>query len=79
MPLGSKSKGAIILICTLIVGIALGSLGAGFWAVMRLVLCAQCRVLGSTQHECEYFPSLFGEFCLVPTLLVGAGLGSTKQ
>ena len=36
MPLGSKSKGAIILICTLIVGIALGSLGMGAFMRQRL-------------------------------------------
>lgn len=36
MPLGSKSKGAIILICTLMVGIALGSLGMGAFMRQRL-------------------------------------------
>ena len=36
MPLGSKTKGAIILICTLIVGIALGSLGMGAFMRQRL-------------------------------------------
>ena len=36
MPLGSKTKGAIILICTLMVGIALGSLGMGAFMRQRL-------------------------------------------
>lgn len=36
MPLGSKTKGAIILLCTLLVGIALGSLGMGTLMRQRL-------------------------------------------
>ena len=36
MPLGSKSKGAIILICTLMVGIVLGSLSMGAFMRQRL-------------------------------------------
>ena len=36
MPLGSKTKGAIILLCTLLVGIALGSLGMGALTRQRL-------------------------------------------
>ena len=36
MPLRSKSKGAIILICTLAVGIVLGSLGMGAFMRQRL-------------------------------------------
>ena len=38
MPLGSKTKGAIILLCTLLVGIALGSLGMGALTRQRLQL-----------------------------------------
>lgn len=33
------------------------------WALMRVVLCTQCHLLHSGQHECEYFPSLFGGGC----------------
>ena len=36
MPRGSKTKGAIILLCTLLVGIALGSLGMGALTRQRL-------------------------------------------
>jgi len=48
--------------------------GPGLYWVFRLVLCTQCRLLGSTQNECMYFPSLVGGYCLVSTLILGAVL-----
>jgi hypothetical protein len=36
MALGAKGKGALILLCTLLLGIALGSLGMGWYTRQRL-------------------------------------------
>lgn len=37
--------------------------GAGWWRLMRGLLCVNCRVLGSKHHECKYFPSMFDAQC----------------
>merc|ERR1712039_1057420 len=44
--------------------------GEGFWFGMRLVLCTQCRLLGSTVNECREFPSLIHWRCAAPTTFV---------
>lgn len=41
--------------------------GAGWWWTMRSILCIQCRLLGSREHECEAFPSLLHWRCLALT------------
>jgi len=40
-----------------------------FLAFMRAVLCFECRVLGTGQHECQHFDSLTGPFCLTFTVV----------
>lgn len=44
--------------------------GTGWWRIMRSVLCIQCRLLGSREHECEEFPSLLHRHCLAFTTTV---------
>lgn len=50
----------------------MGFVSEKFWTIMRVALCVECNVLGTGQHECENFPSLFGEGCVLAAALVVA-------